>query len=340
MDAYRKPDRAFKDTIPPINKRLKSYGIKQFNLSFHIPLYTKDIKETDGAISNVHLLLTGNYLALKPVFDGLSQHKLVKAGIGLRFIYNTGRKGLWFFEVSPFVTHDVTYPSRPYYRLASSAIYSYNFSDKLNMRLGVTKSFLWGNRLYLPFIGFRIGRLDKVNLSIQFPRCASLNFPFKSKYIFSVYTKPPGGMFNFSNHDSLYYKKTDATFHFARYEINTGFRFDVRVSTHFNFYMASGISSRNNISFYSERANKGRAGIYSTYFFTKDIAPSLYFNFGLVFKFGKTKSFYNNRNIYDAIDLNNTMGQNNGNAQIPLTPKKKSDYNLKSVQDLVDYNDF
>jgi hypothetical protein len=341
LDAYRKPDVPFKDTMNRLSKRLKSYGIKQLTLSFHVPLLTTEKTNADSSIRNTHLLLTGNYMSLRPLFDGLSQHNLVKFGIGMRYIYNTGKKGVWFVDVSPFVTRDVTYPSKPYYRLASTIVYSHNVNYKFNWRLGVTKSFLWGNRFYLPFIGIRVGRLDKTNISIQFPRSASLNIPLGSKLIFSLYTRPQGGMFNFSNRDSLYFKNTDATFHFTRYEINSGFRVDVRLGSHFNFYVSSGLSSKNNITFYSENANKSKRFIYDRYFYSKNVAPTLFINFGLVLKFGKTRSYYNNRNIYDAVDINNTVGTNTGNAQIPLTPKrKKTALNLKSVQDLVDYNDF
>jgi len=342
LDSYRKPDRPFKDTSDLISKRLKRYGIKQLSFYFHAPLYTKDKTSGDGTIQNTHILLTGNFVSLRPVFDGLRDHNLIKFGVGLRYIYNTGKKGVWFVDMSPFVTRDITYPSsKPYYRLASTIVYSHNVSDKFNWRLGATKSFMWGNRLYLPFLGLRIGRLDKVNLSVQFPRSISLNVPMGSKVIFSFYSRSQGGMYNFSNVDSLYYKKNVQTFHFSRYEINTGGRFDFRVTRNFNFYVATGLSTRNTISFYSDNANKKRV-FYNKYFYSKSVAPTLFFNFGLVLKFGKTRSYYNNKNIYDAIDLNNTSSPNNaGNAQIPLTPKKKiSDLNLKSVEDLVDYNDF
>ena len=340
VDAYRKPEKTFKDTSDVLSKHLKSYGIKQFSLAFHVPLFTKE-KSHFSIIKNTHLLLTGNFLSLRPVFDGLSQHNLIKFGVGLRYIYNNGRKGVWFVDVSPFVTRDIAYPSsKPYYRMASTIIYSHNVNEKFNWRLGATKSFMWGNRLYLPFVGLRVGRLDKVNLSLQFPRSLSLNVPIGSKLIFSLYTRPQGGMFNFSNADSLYFNRNSETFHFTRYEINSGLRFDVRLSSHFNFYIASGISSRNNITFYSDNANKRKASYYNKYFYSKNVAPTLYFNFGLVLKFGKARSFYNNKNMYDAIDLNNTNGLDNGNAQIPLAPIRKSDFNLKSVEDLVDYNDF
>lgn len=122
----------------------------------------------------------------------------------------------------------------------------------------------------------------------------------------------------------------------------------MRVNDWFNFYVALGLSTKNNITFYSEKANREKGNSpYRTFFYNQNMAPTGFFNAGLVFKFGKTKSYYNNKNMYDAIDLNNTIdgGDNNtsnGNAQIPIESKnlKKQDLNLKSVQDLVDYNDF
>jgi hypothetical protein len=351
IDGYRKPNQEINDTLDFLSKKLKSYGVNQFIFSLITPLATYERPTYDSASpkKNTHLLLTANYMRLQPVFNGIQTHNLVKAGMGIRLIVNSGKKGVWFIDASPFVTRDVTYASsQPYYRMASTIVYSHNKSARFNWRIGITKSFMWGNRNYLPFVGLRFGRLDKTNLSIQFPRSISLNVPVNQKMVLSFYTKPQGGMFNFSNRDSLYYIGADKTFHFTRYEINTGFRMDVRVNNWFNFYAALGLSTENNITFYSEKANNKRANIpYRTYFYSQTMPATGFFNAGLVFKFGKTKSYYNDKNIYDALDLNNSIdgGDNNtsnGNAQIPLESKKlkKQDLNLRSVQDLVDYNDF
>jgi hypothetical protein len=351
VDGYRKPNQEIKDTVDFLSKKLKSYGVNQFIFSLITPLktYEKPAFDSTSPKKNTHLLLTANYMRLQPVFNGIATHNLVKAGIGVRVIVNSGKKGVWFIDASPFVTRDVTYASsQPYYRMASTIVYSHNKSERFNWRIGITKSFMWGNRNYLPFVGLRFGRLDKTNLSIQFPRSISLNIPVHQKMMISFYTKPQGGMFNFSNRDSLYYIAPDKTFHFTRYEINTGFRADVRVNDLFNFYVALGLSTENNITFYSEKANKQRKNVpYRTYFYSQTMPATGFFNAGLVFKFGKTRSYYGDKNLYDAIDLNNSIdaGDNNlsnGNAQIPLEGKKlkKQDLNLRSVQDLVDYNDF
>jgi hypothetical protein len=343
LDRYAKPSKKL-DTLNSTGKRLGSYGIKQYDISFYIPVFTKDYKGSgadSNVISNLHLLLTGNFQSLRPVFSGISPHRLVKRSIGARGIYNSGKKAVWFVDIAPFITRDITYRSDPIFRLASTLVYSYNVNDRFNWRLGVTKSFQWGNRLYLPFIGLRFGRLDKLNLSVQFPRSISLNLPFSPNFVMSVYSRPQGGIYNFSNHDTLYPRPTDATFHFTRYEINTGMRFDVRIGSHFAFFIAAGLSTRNNITFYSERANKNRPRLpYKIYFYSDNPKPTLFGQFGIVLKFGKTRSYYNNRNMYDAIDLNNKAGVNDGNRQIPIPPKKApKNINLESVRDLIDYND-
>jgi len=343
-DFFAKPAKKLPDTIDPVGRHLKNYAFRQMNLSFYTPLLTQNSYGADSTIiRNSHLLLTGNYTVLKPVFRGLpEQHTLTKIGIGLRYIYNTGKKGVWFADVAPFITRDITFESKGYLRLSSTLVYSHNVSDRFNWRLGITKSFYWGNRYYLPFIGIRIGRLDKVNLSIQIPRSITLNIPVSSKCIISAYTCPQGGLYSFSNKDSLYYNKNDKVFHFTQYQVNTGLRVDVRTGW-FNFYIATGISTRNNITFYSEAANNRlRAHLpYNKYFFSENSPASLFLNFGLVLKFGKARAFYNNKNMYDVMDLNNTIGDNSGNTQIPLIKKqRKEDQNLRSIQDLVDYNDF
>lgn len=342
IDSYNKPNKKI-DSINAISKQLKSYGYRQRNISFQIPIFTKDQKgvySDTNVIANHHVLLTGTFLSLTPTFNGIAKHQLVKRGIGLRYIYNTGQKGIWFFDVAPFITRDVSFKSKAYARIASTFVYSYNFSYGFSLRGGITKSFLWGNRMYLPFVGIRIGRLDKINVSIQFPRSININLPINNHAIFSIYTKPQGGMYNFSNHDSLYFKKDISTFHFTMNELTTGLRFDLRFKR-LNFYTAIGISSKNNVTFYSDKVNARTLGSYRTYFYTKNMPSTLFLNLGFVIKLGKTRSIYNNRNLYDAIDLNNSQGLPNNNAQIPVQSKKtKSNNNLESIQDLIDYTDF
>ncbi|MFO0355640.1 MAG: hypothetical protein ACK50A_01705 [Sphingobacteriaceae bacterium] len=351
VDSYNKANQNLSDTVKNkfLNDRLKTYGLKQFNLGFYTPIYTHLETNADTSIyANSHYLLTGNFLTLQPTFNGLQQHTLMKFGLGLRIIHNTGKKGVWFIDISPFVTKDITFDENiKYWRLANSFIYSHNFSDRFNMRVGLTKSFLWGNRNYLPYLGFRIGRLDRVHFSLQFPKNMSLNIPMGDHFRLSIFSKPQGGMYLFSNKDSVYYFNDSAKyFHFTHYEILSGLRLDVVFNKNIAAYISFGSSTRNNITFYSQSANADRPKLpYKRYFYEQNLKTVGFFNFGLVWRFGKTKSFYNIRNLYDAYDLNKTNGVGDvnlgpGNIDIPVKQSiKRSNLNLADVQDLIDAND-
>lgn len=346
LDAYSKPKQTIKET-DPTSKRLKDYAVKQYNLSFYTPIATINNYSHDSTINdNTHYLLTGNFMLLQPQFGGLQQHLLTKMGLGFRLIHNTGKKGLFFAEFSPFVTSDNTLKGANYWRMASTILYSHLFNDRFNLRVGITKSFLWGNRHYLPFFGVRIGKLDGVNLSFQFPRNINLQVPLSQSVRLNAHVKPQGGMFLFSNVDTLYFKNTDRKFHFTRYEVLAGLRIDVTATEHFAFYVAGGISGRNNITLYSEQANTKykRLPLRKT-FYELNTAPTGFINLGCVIRFGKRKSIGKNTNLYEAIDLNNGIDPgDNGliipNSEIRKANTERSNLKLKDVQDLIDYNDY
>jgi hypothetical protein len=355
FDYYHKPEVDLDTTRSGVGKKLQSYGVTQSSISFYSPLLTINKYNRDSTVnSNFHLLIAGTAYWLQPHFKGITQHTLAKYGLGIRAIYNTGKKSIFFVESSPFVTSDITYGGgENTWRMAGTLLWSYSFNPHFNFRLGATKSFLWGNRYYLPFVGIRIGRVDRFNFSVQFPRNISLNVPMGPVVRMSLYSKPQGGVFNFSNKDTLYNKQkyssvtnsSEKNIHFGRFELLTGLRVDVVPLRWLSLYFASGFSTRNGISFYSNNFNKNQKGAYGD-FYAASPRNTIFVNFGMTIRFGKTKSYYNNQNIYEAIDLNNTLdpGENNtgpGNINIPIE-KRKMPKQLKTseIQDLIDANDF
>jgi hypothetical protein len=359
IDQYSKANQKFakqsagpktiNDTV--IDKKLGSFGLKQFSLGFYTPIYTRTFYNYDSTVnSNTHYLLTGSFVSLQPSFDSIKTHTLIKYGVGLRIIKNTGKKGVWFIDLQPFTTKDVTTStSNGYFRMANSFIYSHNFSDKLNMRFGITKSFMWGNRYYLPYLGFRYGKLDGFHVSIQIPKNISINFPINDKLRFSIFSKPQGGMYSFLNNDSLYYFHPEVkSFNFTHYEILGGLRLDFILNKSFSGYVDFGSSTKCNITFYSLETSKNHPNVpYKLYFYNKNLSPTGFLNFGLVWRFGKVKSYYNNRNMYDVFDINNAngVGDNNtgpGNTEIPINKKKgvkNSKITLEDMQDLIEVNE-
>ncbi len=328
-----------------INKRLKDYQFVQKSGGFLIPFYTKDFHKQDSmAPANIHLLATGNYLLAEPAFSGINNHRIFKGGIGIRGIYNSGRKSIWFVDWGLFTAQDITYPSKAVIRSVSTIIYNRIVNERFSFRLGFSKTFLYGNRLRLPYIGLRIGRLDKVNFSIQFPRNITLNIPMGEKFSLSLYSKPMGGVYTFSNNDSLYFG-SDKKFQLGRKEFIGGIRFNFIPGQNFSFYLSTGIANNRGLEMSSFSYNANKIGMF-TPFYREQIAPALFINFGISIKFGKVRKVYNNLNLYEAFDLNNTIdpGDNNtyqNNTGIPNISgsSKIKNLSISDIQDLMSTDD-
>lgn len=324
-------------------KGLGNYQYFQVNGSYLIPMITHDFVKDSATIANFHLLTTGNFLFAMPRFDSISNHTIGKFGLGVRAIYNTGRKGIWFFDFSPFFAQDLSYKNATIFRYANTIIYDHVFSDKFSLRFGYAKTFLWGNRFHLPYVGMRIGKLDGVNFSVQFPRSASFNFPIGRIMKGSLFIKPVGGVYNFSNHDTLYFG-TDKTIQFQRIELMNGFRWEAHPSRNFGFFLSTGMLMSRKVQFSSLTYNKRNNGLLAP-FYSEKIAPTWYFNVGLTMRFGKTKKVYNNKNIYEMFDLNNSIDSGDNNAlpassDIPGIPrKKKNKASIADVKDLIEVED-
>jgi hypothetical protein len=344
---YYSPGTRKLDTVNTVSKKLGSYKIKQVAIGFNIPVFTKDIYNKDSTkISNIHFLITGGFSNINLNFNGITAHNLSKTAIGCRGIYNNGKKGIFFAEVTPFVTQDRGFRDTKTYRLAATILYNYAASDNFSLRFGITRSFLWGNRLHLPYVGIRIGKLDKINFSVQFPRSVSLNVPI-GKYIrTSLYTKPQGGFYTFENSDSLQLGSIyeHQKLYFGRAEFLSGLRVDVLPSKYFNFYLSSGFTTNNFIAFYPSANPKSKFSSYYDNYYHEKIKSSMFLNFGLVVRFGKTRSIYNNQQMYNAIDMNNGIdpndnGTNPGNGNIPHPSNKKMKNTADDVLDLLETQD-
>ena len=75
------------------SKKLKTYKLNQYILGFNTPIFTTTSYNKDSTIiSNFHLLLTGSYAVVSPIFSGIKNHYLNKTSLGIRMIYNNGKK--------------------------------------------------------------------------------------------------------------------------------------------------------------------------------------------------------------------------------------------------------
>jgi hypothetical protein len=333
-------------------KQLKDYQYSQSTGGFYFPIITNEKVHPDQRISNFHLLATGSYMLAMPRFSGISDHNLMKASLGMRGIYNSGKKGIWFFDANPFIAGDLSAAGTFVSRWASTVLYDRVVNPYFSYRVGITRTFILGNRHNLPYLGIRIGRVDRAYFSLQFPRFVNFSFPIGNKIRGSIYTKATGSLLAMGNTDTLYNgtngtsNTIDRTVIFGRYDGNTGYRMDFNINKHFSFYGALGVSAIRGLAFFSNQYNAKNSSTQLVPFFGQRIHGSWFFNFGFTARFGQAKSVYGNHNMYEVFNANSSIdpGDNNtntGDGNIPAELKKKAQMNLKTkdVQDLIDAQD-
>lgn len=342
LDGYGFGSRKIRQT-DAVSERLKEYGWSQSMLGFYFPFKTIDFKSKNEYKKNLHLLFSGSFLNAKPVFSGIAQHQLIRSSLGVRAVYSDGNKVVLYYDVHPFVAQDVSSKTTTVFRWSSSIIYSYSFNETFTMRMGVTRTFLWGDRYHLPYVGLRIGRLDRNYFSIQFPRNITYSFKMGQKCRGTIFMAPRGSVFTMANNDSIY-AGIDQSFIFGRSEFNSGFRLDVRLKKGFLLYLANGFVTRKEIRFSSYQNNQNNLKILTPFYSNPNLAGSIFINVGLNYQFGKARKIYNNKNIYEAIDLNShdgLDGSSNGNAQIPVEEisEKKHLLQVQDISDLIELQD-
>lgn len=328
-----------KDTLAPYN--ITQYRFSQYNLGFYLPLFTDTWYAKDSVtLSSLHTLLVGNICEAKPEFKGaINQHQFVKYSLGFRLFYNTGRKGVWFFDYSPFVSKDISYQTTFTVRSSLTAVYNRTVNEKFSYRLGITRTFLYGDGRLLPVIGLRIGRHDKLHFNLQVPRNLSLDIPIGQKSWLTLYAKPIGGIYNYYNTDTVLgtiYRNMQL----RRKEVISGIAFEYKYNSNVSFNAGFGTSSKATIDLVQETRNGTRN------FASYNLQKVGFITLGISARFGKAKKVNNNYELYDVFDMNNNFdaGDNNmgpRNNDIPKDPEKNKVTNIdyKDIEDLVTETD-
>lgn len=333
-----------------LNNRLKKFSFLQTSVSFYTPIWThtKFAGKDSTDVNTFHLLFTFNALTDRPTFSGLDkQHELYKMGIGIRGIWAFRSRLILFADVNPFATGDrFNDQSTRRFRLGSTFVMNFMVSPKFSFRVGATKSFLFGNRNFLPMVGFRVGRLDgKCYFQMQLPRHISLTIQPSPKWEINIFSRTYGGLHNMSNGDSIYLGR-DSVIQFGFFGIANGVRFDYRPGPNFSCFISLGRTVRNHFWFYSYSFNRIHDLAPLTPFYKGQPDATGFISAGLTFRFGKAKRSSGNYLMYDVFDLNNQMdpGDNNnnpGNGDIRSAADMKEMKNVqyKDVEDLVDEAD-
>lgn len=339
--------RPMEGNVQVLDQRLGSYSFQHYNFGFYAPLMTRAWFRNDSvSFANFHLLFTVNGNRAIPQFTGLDDHQLYKFGMGLRGIYNTGKNWIWFFDASPYSVGD-KYNVRQTRegRYSSILVGSWSNNPNFCLRFGITRTFLFGDRLHLPVLGLRFGKLDDKYISILFPRQITAAWVLNKTFTVSAFSKPFGGLYRFSNSDSLYVNTNQKVLQFGRWELTNGLRVDVNCGSSFSFFVSGGQSTNGRLAFASPdfKNNDRPFARLGTFYFAK-VDPALFLNIGISARFGKAKRIAGDRRLYEVIDMNGTFdpGDNNagpGNTQIPAKYREKEKIKYRDMADLFDTND-
>jgi hypothetical protein len=324
-----------------VYNRLKTLQYSQINSGFLFPLITKEkINNDSSSISNWHFLLTGNFLNAFPVFSGLeNQHIFCRYSIGTRSMYNNGKKDVFFFDFSPFMAFDYNYSEKKQIRLSNTFLWSHIFSERFSFRLGYTRSYIFGDRLLLPLIGFRLGKLDGSYMSFQFPKNLTINLPLKRSLSFNLLVKPVGNVFDFKDHDSLYYGANKKLILGWR-DICLGTGLDYHPNRFISLFVHIGVATqRSSLVLYSKAANENNKVNSYKWFYYENLERGAYLNLGFSFRFGETKISGGNFNINELNNINteNDPGNTNAGSNYPVTPAGSKGINSSlKINDLND----
>lgn len=314
----------------------EKYAYSHYNSGFIVPLFTDTwLRDDSLTLSNFHILTSGNVLRAFPDYSEIRfPYSLYKISWGVRAIYNTGKKNIWFVNMSPFISQDDQTFGKPEVRFSSLLVFNRTVNRNFSYRVGYYRTYILGGKLiHFPLLGVRFGPLDGTYLSIQFPKYASFNFPMGEKFTGALFVRPSGSIFNFSE-----FTGKSNVIQFRRYEILYGYMMNYRANRNITLNIGSGFSRNRYISF-ADNNSSGK----DLFPAQLQVKPTLFFTAGITIRFGKSISVNNNINMYDIFDLNSSMDPENSNdfGTLDLPSKNKSLKNIeyKDIQDLINEYD-
>jgi hypothetical protein len=329
---YGMPDREITPRIDSLPIDGRYYQLRQRNIGLNVPLYTSTRLSNDSSkIESFQLIGTLNATKERIESSFLNEPRTFRrTSLAFKGIYSDGGKNSYFIAIAPFSSFDEYTKLKNGKRLAAVFIYNRTVSQKFSYRLGFMRTFVFGKKLALPIIGFRIGKLDGVNFNLQLLRNMSLNVPIGKHFNYSLYTRPIGSAYSFKNDFNTGFLNKGTTVEMRRWELLTGMTLSYRANSNFSVFISTGVS-QGYVSFAeSNRKLVIKRDSYQEY----KLSRGGFLNFGMSFYFGKSKQINGNYTMYDVLDLNNTYGNDDNNLQLSndQIPKQNKAMQVKNLQ--------
>jgi hypothetical protein len=326
------------------NKPGQGIRISDIAMGGVFPIATQ-VKWSDDytRMKSTHLLLSASVSGSRMDAPYTQQPVWLRRPVfGARLIYNDGLKSTWFFSVSPFAATDGSRQRAG--RFSSMLVYNKTINENLSLRLGYWRTYAFGQRRNLPILGVRLGKLDDLHISIQFPRSIQVNYPMNHHFGISVFRKPQGSLYTLKNTDAEFGEKGEFVF-LARREFLTGVQMNYNPFNNLSLQAAFGIASGTFVR--STELNASRFFQNNSAFSNDRAKPAPFIQAGLVLSFGKSKSIGGNVQLYEVIDFHTQFGnddnqslQNNQQIQQLKRTSEKTNLRFSDIQDLISESDF
>ncbi len=125
---------------------------------------------------------------------------LVNLKIGLSGLFHTSAKNTFLFAANAFANEDeYTLPDATY-RYSGMMMYMRKVNNKFSYRAGLTFTYLFGEPLFLPILGFKYKTSEKSMLNVTLPFVINWKKQTKVQKLFYGFTfRPNGGINHYQN---------------------------------------------------------------------------------------------------------------------------------------------
>ncbi|MDP1726573.1 MAG: DUF6268 family outer membrane beta-barrel protein [Bacteroidota bacterium] len=179
--------------------------IPNLSLGLNLPIYNyyKPASDTlNSKYFGINLSASNKWSSLKLSF--LPEDRLlINAKLGFNSYYFLKRKNALNLNISGLLNEDAFTINKPSLKYNYAFLYSRFVSNKFSYHTGIVYSYIYGEGILLPALGFKYKIGQKSQLSIILPLQFTYKTPISSKLMLLFYLHPQGGINRFQNDTNL-----------------------------------------------------------------------------------------------------------------------------------------
>jgi len=295
VGVYAEQEKIFADSVG-------QYSYKQVFMRTNVPFLVKTYK-TDQLLKFKLLQLSWDAAASLgfPDISFISkQHSQYYLMTGLSGFYYNGAKSIWLGSLHTSISEDNYSISDPSLRFNGYICYIHNSGKLFDYNIGIAYTYLFGNTLVLPVLGFHSHFNDKWKLTVNLPFKTSLLYKPNKSTDLEFFIAPAGNQSSFSSKGFID-TTPDLVLRLQKQQYQTGLDWKFNKKSAVSFDLRAGILLGRKLIFIDDQNTLSETGIKNSGFILA----------GITFKFGKPAQNKNERleilddllEYFDASDL-------------------------------------